>query len=66
MDGSFLKASRAEGAVRVVYSPDDGGYYLSEFDLPGRRTRVSKKVWATEAAAARAWRQGAVKWERWN
>jgi hypothetical protein len=65
MSGINLTVS-SEGAVRVVYSPDDGGYYLSEFNLHACATRVSRKVWRTESGAANAWRKGTVKWNRWH
>lgn len=52
--------------VDLIFSPDDGGYYLHEYDIPGSRDRLSKKVWANRADAERSLRAGTVKWERWS
>jgi hypothetical protein len=52
------------GTITVVYSPDDGGYYLEHFDIERERTRVSKKIYATRAEAIRALESGKVQSER--
>ena len=46
----------------VVYSPDDGGWYLQEVN--GTDSRVSKKIYRTEAEARRAYESERVRWTR--
>lgn len=56
----------SEGCVDAVYSPDDDGWYLEQWDMRRSRTRVSKQVWQDRQSAERALERGAVKWERWH
>lgn len=44
--------------VDVMYSPDEGGYYLQRF---GDRLGVSVKLYTTEQAAIRAYQAGKAK-----
>lgn len=55
-----------DSTTSVVFSPDDGGYWLSQFDIDRERNRASKKVYATMAEAVREFQAGKVKWERWE
>lgn len=52
-------------AVELVYSPDDGGYYLSAVDFAKNKNRTSKAIYRTESAARQAWQAGKVRWESW-
>jgi hypothetical protein len=52
------------GATDLVFSPDDGGYYLSQHDFKRKTSRVSKKIWFEEQTALNAFNSGKVKWEK--
>lgn len=50
-------------AVDLVYSPDDGGYYLHDYDLPKGKDRVSKKTWDSRDDAVREFKLCIVEWD---
>jgi hypothetical protein len=60
------KTGKPVSATDLVYSPDDGGYYLSQHDFRKKAARVSEKVWIHPHAALTDFRTGAVKWEEWH
>jgi hypothetical protein len=62
----FNDLKELDGGYTLVFSPDDGGYYLKQWDLDNRRTRVSKRVWRNSTEAERSLKLGTVKWERWH
>ena len=50
-----------ENDIRIVFSPDDGGYYaVKGFGA----SSVTTKTYATEAALRRAIESGKVRWKR--
>jgi hypothetical protein len=51
--------------IEVVYSPDEGGYYLSNTDFQNNKHRASVKVYPTDAAAKADWNADTVEWEPW-
>jgi hypothetical protein len=62
-DGGDLMAKLK---VEIVESPDDGGFWISVFDADTEKSRASKKIFATEAEAAKALRSNTIKWEPWS
>jgi hypothetical protein len=50
----------------AVFSPDDGGWYAKEIDLDKNKSRVSKRIYPTEADLRRSLMLGSVKWEKWD
>ena len=52
--------------VELVYSPDDGGYYLEDWDMKNERRRLSRGIIASRETIIAKWRGGALKWEKWN
>ena len=65
MDAINLEHS-SERCIDLVFSPDDAGYYLHEYDYRRSRDRVSKRIWTVRADAERSLKIGTVKWERWS
>ena len=51
------------GAIDVIYSPDDGCYYLRRYWFDDNRTATSKHIYRSEADAIKAARSGRVRWE---
>jgi len=49
--------------IEVVYSPDEGGYYLSNTDFQNNKHRASVKVYPTDAAAKADWNADTVAWD---
>ena len=65
MDFEPLKRGATTG-TDLVYSSDDGRYYLEQFaTLPGK-TRVSVRVFKTAEDAKRAFERGDVRWMPWT
>lgn len=68
--GQTLQVKRigrtAVTAIELVYSPDDGGYYLSNSDFLNKKSRVSVKTYATEDEAIADWGRETVEWEEWS
>lgn len=58
-------AGDGEFTCDVVFSPDDGGYYLHGFWINDGKTTdaVSREVWATKAEAIAAAKTGHIAWE---
>jgi len=52
--------------VDLVYSQNDGGWYIEESNLNTAKRRVSKKLWRTGTAASAAYHAGKVQWKRWD
>jgi hypothetical protein len=56
-------------SISFVDSPDDNGWYASEFDYDTLKTRVTRKIYRTEnecrRAVARAGEHSKV-WENWE
>lgn len=53
--------------TEVVYSPDDGGYYVEQTQRRAPyKFRTSKKVYDTHADAEKAFLYGDVKWGKWE
>jgi len=50
--------------IRVVHSPDDGGYYAEQYDREGRDIAVSKKVYPSRIDLMVAIQLNAVKWKK--
>lgn len=65
----ILSITREDGtptaAVDLVYSPDDYGYYLSQYDFQNVKNRTSVKIYPSIAAATADWKAGTVEWEEW-
>lgn len=53
-------------AIELVYSPDDGGYYLSQMDFQKKKSRTSVRIYPSDSAARSDWNGGTVKWEPWS
>jgi hypothetical protein len=53
-------------AIELVYSPDDGGYYLSHADFRTRKSRTSVRIYASAEAAKADWHAGTVEWDAWS
>lgn len=52
-----------DGVVDVVYSPDDGGYYLQRYRFSEKTDKVSKRLYPSAQAAEQAYTQHRVRWE---
>jgi hypothetical protein len=50
-------------ATEVVYSPDDGGYYLGQTDFQTNKRRTSVEIYKSARAAREAFAAGTVEWE---
>jgi len=48
--------------IEVVYSPDEGGYYLSNTDFQNNKHRASVKVYPTDARPRSAKDRGLLCW----
>lgn len=64
MTTQALDASK-NGVVDMIYSPDDGGYYLHQYDFKKKRDRTSK-VYADYETLRRLYRAKQVKWDKWT
>lgn len=53
-------------AIEVVYSPDDGGYYLGHTDFRNNKRRTSVKIYRTREKAVADWNAKTVEWEPWQ
>ena len=51
-----------DGCVDIVYSPDDGGFYLHRYIFSEKRDFVSKRIWPTEREAIAALAKGRIRW----
>lgn len=52
-----------DGVIDIVYSPDDGGYYLQKYKFSTKEDWVSKRIYATRSAAETALKEARVRWE---
>jgi hypothetical protein len=55
----------------IVYSPDDGGWYAQQTNLDAVKSRVTKRIYSSEALAREAAKPGArhagkSPWEAWS
>jgi hypothetical protein len=57
---------QAINCIKMVHSPDDGGWYFHEYDFVKRRARISKGIFPSTDAARRAFAQKKLKWEAWQ
>jgi hypothetical protein len=55
--------NREETITDIVYSPDDGGYYLHRYYLDKGTDQVSRRVYRTSEAARKALYKGTVQWQ---
>jgi hypothetical protein len=65
-----LERKRKDGnciqVTDVVYSPDDGGFYLNQTDFETNKRRSSKHVWPYKLDAVGEFNCGCVEWEGWR
>lgn len=59
---AMIKAIK-DGVIDIVYSPDDGGYYLQKYKFSTKEDWVSKRIYATHSAAEMALKESRVRWE---
>jgi hypothetical protein len=73
--GHMMGSVRAiSQTIDIVYSEDDGGYYLQEYKLDGKGTTRTSQIFATPVLAKAALRISrttpnaisAVKWSKWD
>ena len=60
------KIDLSKVVTEIVYSPDDGGFWISQFDLNSELSRASIVVFPSERAAKTALRDDSVAWEVWS
>lgn len=53
-------------STEIVYSPDDGGYWISQFNWKTEKSRASVKIYHNHAEAQRMLADNKVRWERWS
>lgn len=62
-----IKIDRHDGeataVVDVIFSPDDGGFYVQKTDFQSKRCWVSKRIYPSAAQARHAFNGGKIKWE---
>lgn len=54
-----------DGVIDVVFSPDDGGYYLDKTNFSTKERAVSKRNFSSAEDAVRALKLGRVRWDRY-
>jgi hypothetical protein len=52
--------------TEIGWSPDDGGYWISQTDLDTRKDRASVRVYPSRQEAEKAVAESKVRWERWR
>lgn len=50
----------------VVFSEDDGGWYLQQFRNFGDESRVCEEIFPNQQEAIDAFDAGTVDWNEWN
>ncbi len=60
-DGSHIVC-----CVDTVRSPDEGWWYLRNWDFNGNKSRVSIDNYTSEEIARRAYNDGEVRWDAWS
>lgn len=53
------------GAIDLVYSPDEGGWYAQEYCFVRKTDRVSKRLWPSKDALIAALDSGKHRFEKW-
>jgi hypothetical protein len=56
-------------SISFVNSPDDNGWYAEEFDYDALKSRVTRKIYPTEAACRKAVARATEHskfWEDWS
>ena len=67
MDSIHNYAVTPSAYIDIVFSPDDGGWYVSE-SKSGKPygTRSSRKIFPSAHEAKRSYDRGQVKWNKWS
>ncbi len=53
-----------DGVIDIIYSPDDGGYYMRKYQFSLKIDVVSERTYPTAAAAESHYNTGKPRWKR--